>query len=217
MRKKRRKPTGPTLVWTKSRSGKTEGASFISTTAAADGKENATKAATVATKKGKKGTKKGPKKIKSKMEDARAAANKACATSVEALFESDGKLIPPPPAFYNVRLAKASRPGRLEEAVEAVLRKCSKAGEKVEEEVDDKGRPTVRLREFSISDSHSFLILPLFSCYYALQVKYYDPDEAAGLRGQKEVLERLGARLMENMAPLNEIGWVGLRRPQAHD
>jgi hypothetical protein len=140
-----------------------KGASFISTTAAADGKENATKAAKVATKKGKKGTKKGPKKIKSKMEDARAAANKACAKSVEALFESDGKLIPPPPAFYNVRLAKASRPGRLEEAVEAVLRKCSKAGEKVEEEVDDKGRPTVRLREFSISDSHSFLILPLFS------------------------------------------------------
>lgn len=44
-------------------------------------------------------------------------------------------------------------------------------------------------------------------------MKYYDPDEAAGLRGQKEVLERLGARLMENMAPLNEIGWVGPRAP----
>ena len=43
-------------------------------------------------------------------------------------------------------------------------------------------------------------------------MKYYDPDEAAGLRGQKEVLERLGARLMENMAPTKKKQFLLLKR-----
>ena len=57
------------------------------------------------------------------------------------MFEEEAK---PPPAAYNVRLLKMSRPGRLEEAVEMVLRKCSKAGEVVEQEEEEEEDQTVR-------------------------------------------------------------------------
>ena len=49
--------------------------------------------------------------------------------------------MPPPPTHYNVRLTKASRPKRLEEMVEDVLRKCAMKGENYSEKTDkDKKR-----------------------------------------------------------------------------
>ena len=40
-----------------------------------------------------------------------------------------------------------------------------------------------------------------------------DPDEEAGMEGQKKVLEALDSRLMPNMDPLYKVGWVGPRPP----
>ena len=128
--------------------------------AAAAAKQEATKKQTSgpnSTLKKKAGKKKAGKKKKKK------GAPSTAAKATAALFEEEAK---PPPAAYNVRLLKSSRPGRLEEAVEEVLRKCSKPGEVVEVDEETVRPPRNRIYVESCSLSLSLSLSPscLSSC-----------------------------------------------------